>query len=566
MLNKESETLLSKLLLVGPALVTLLVFTTGVTDPVNVNKLLALGIFSFSTIAILTLNSYRSIWIQHKFVVLALIAFLLASLNSLIQSKSPLAQQVYGVYGRNNGFLLYFFLILTFFAILSTSKIPTLKSLVSSLVVAGGVNIIYCGWVLAFGDFVGWTNTYGNILGTLGNPNFIGAFLGMFSSVLITLTISNFRNPKVLFLLIVILGITILEIVKSHAIQGRVLLIVGLVINGFFFIRSRLKSKIPLMIFSGISALGGIMGLVGALQIGPLAKIIYKESVSLRGEYWNAGLNMGKTHLFSGVGFDSYGDWYRVSRRASALVRPGPETVSNTAHNVVIDMFAFGGIPLLISYLVVTGLVFLSVVRHTLRNREFDYIFVSLVGAWLCFQLQSVISINQVGLVVWGWVLGAGLIAYDRLSNQDSKNRKFAGTEKNSKNEKPQVFSPNLRAGIATLVGVLIAVPPFAADVKWRSAQESRSVEKYQEVLSSSYFNPPSTARYLRSIEIFEQSNLLDLSHRYAMEAVRFNPHNYDSWKVLTMIQKSTLTEKQIALTRMKELDPKNPNIPKGLE
>jgi hypothetical protein len=43
---------------------------------------------------------------------------------------------------------------------------------------AGFVNVIYCGWVIAFGDFIPWNNPYGNILGTFGNPNFIGAFLG----------------------------------------------------------------------------------------------------------------------------------------------------------------------------------------------------------------------------------------------------------------------------------------------------------------------------------------------------------------------------------------------------
>ena len=125
MLNKESESLLSKLLLVGPALVTLLVFTTGVTDPVNVNKLLALAIVSCSAIAILTVKSYRFIWAQHKFLILALFGFLLASINSIIQSNSPITQQLYGVYGRNNGFFLYLFLLLIFIATLSTGKFST---------------------------------------------------------------------------------------------------------------------------------------------------------------------------------------------------------------------------------------------------------------------------------------------------------------------------------------------------------------------------------------------------------------------------------------------------------
>jgi len=559
MLNKENESLLSKVLLVGPALVTLLVFTTGVTDPVNVNKFLALGIVSCSAIAILSLKTYRVIWTQHKFLVLALLAFLIASINSLVQSDSPIQQQLYGVYGRNNGFFLYLFLLLIFVATLSIGKISTTRNVILSLMIAGSVNIIYCGWVLAFGDFIGWTNPYGNVLGTLGNPNFIGAFLGMFSSVLVTLAIANLRNIKFLLLTAVTLAVTIFEIVKTNAIQGRVLLVLGLIINGFFFIRSRYRNPAPVLIFSTISAVGGVFGLLGALQIGPLAKFIYKESVSLRGEYWNAGLNMAKTHLFSGVGFDSYGDWYRLSRRASALVRPGPETVSNTAHNVVIDLFAFGGLPLLISYLAIMGIVILSIIRFALRHREFDYLFVSLVGAWLCFQLQSLISINQVGLALWGWVLGASIISYERLNRKD-----FSSEEVKSKSAKAvssEVFSPNLRAGIAIVISTLIAVPPFAADAKWRAAQVSRDAAKIEAALAPSYFNPPTTYKYIQIVGAFEQSNLTELAHNYAVEAVKFNPHSFDSWRLFTLIRGATPTERQIALRKMKELDPRNSNI-----
>ncbi|ASY20721.1 hypothetical protein A1sIIA65_00290 [Candidatus Planktophila dulcis] len=559
MLNKESESLLSKLLLVGPALVTILVFTSGVTDPVNVNKLLALGIVSCSAIAILTVKSYRFIWAEHKFLILTLFGFLLASINSIIQSDSPITQQLYGVYGRNNGFLLYLFLLLIFIATLSAGKISTSKNVVYSLVVAGAVNIIYCGWVLAFGDFVGWTNPYGNILGTLGNPNFIGAFLGMFSSVLITLAIANFKNPKIFLLITTTLGVTIFEIVKSNAIQGRVLLVVGLAINGFFFIRSRFKSQIPAVIYSAMCTLGGVAGLLGALQIGPLAKIIYKDSVSLRGEYWNAGLNMAKTHLFSGVGFDSYGDWYRLSRRASALVKPGPETVSNAAHNVVIDIFAFGGLPLLISYLAIMGIVLQSIIRHTLRSQAFDYVFVSLIGAWLCFQLQSVISINQIGLAVWGWVLGAAIVSYERIKRVDSSPE--LTKSKTIRSTSAEVISPNLRAGVALVLGALIAVPPFSADVKWRSAQVSMDAAKIEAVLVPSYFNPLGTFKYLQIVGAFEESNLPNLAHKYAVEAVNFNPHSYESWRLFTLIRSTTPEELQIALSNMKKLDPKNPRI-----
>jgi hypothetical protein len=566
MLNKESESLLSKLLMIGPAAVTLLVFTSGVTDPVNVNKLLLLGVLSFSAFGILSLKTIQFIWNEHKVLVIALIGFLAASINSLIQSSSPMSQQLYGVYGRNNGFLLYLFLLLLFVATLTFNKLTTANSIVKSIAIAGAVNLLYCGWVLAFGDFLGWTNPYGNILGTLGNPNFIGAFLGMFSSVLVSVAIANFKKPKFLIIILMAFAVAGIEIVKSHAIQGRVLLVLGLIINGFYFIRSRVHNRAPLIIFSVASGLGGLIALLGTLQIGPLTKILYKESVSLRGEYWHAGLSMAKTHLLSGVGFDSYGDWYRVSRRASALIKPGPETVSNASHNVVIDIFAFGGLPLLIFYLAIIALVFLSITKYSLRNREFDFVFVSLVGAWLCFQLQSIISINQVGLAVWGWVLGAAIIAYERINRENMSSEKAKIANKSKKSNVSQVVSPSLRAGIAMVLGVLLAVPPFSADVKWRSAQESRDAGKIEAALVPSYFNPSSTFKYLQIIGALEDSHLSDLAHKYAVEAVKFNPHSYESWRLFTLIQTATPEEKQIALAKMKELDPRNPNIISGVK
>jgi O-antigen ligase len=61
---------------------------------------------------------------------------------------------------------------------------------------------------------------------------------------------------------------------------------------------------------------------------------------------------MGKEHPLTGVGMDSYGDWYRRARSENAAtVLPGPKTITNAAHNVVIDFFAFGGWPLLLAYL-----------------------------------------------------------------------------------------------------------------------------------------------------------------------------------------------------------------------
>jgi hypothetical protein len=163
-------------------------------------------------------------------------------------------------------------------------------------------------------------------------------------------------------------------------------------------------------------------------------------------------------------------------------------------------------------------------------------------------------------------VLGAAIIAYERINRENMSSEKAKIANKSKKSNVSQVVSPSLRAGIAMVLGVLLAVPPFSADVKWRSAQESRDAGKIEAALVPSYFNPSSTFKYLQIIGALEDSHLSDLAHKYAVEAVKFNPHSYESWRLFTLIQTATPEEKQIALAKMKELDPRNPNIISGVK
>jgi hypothetical protein len=66
---------------------------------------------------------------------------------------------------------------------------------------------------------------------------------------------------------------------------------------------------------------------------------------------------------------------------------------------------------------------------------------------------------------------------------------------------------------------------------------------------------------YLNNIQTLEGSKLFDLSHKYALEAVKWNPEAFELWKVLYLIQESTPAEKALALENMKRLDPLNPDV-----
>jgi hypothetical protein len=123
----------------------------------------------------------QELWASSKVLVIFVGLFLVAGLNSIINSEGPLTQNLYGAYGRNTAFIAYLLLISVILSAAVLRRENSFKYLIWGSFVAGAVNVVYCTWVIAFGDFIPWNNPYGNILGTFGNPNFIGAFLGLFA-------------------------------------------------------------------------------------------------------------------------------------------------------------------------------------------------------------------------------------------------------------------------------------------------------------------------------------------------------------------------------------------------
>jgi hypothetical protein len=558
MLTSSSEKLLSKIVAVGAAFTAVFLISGSVTDPVNVPKFMSLGVFSLAALGIVLSSSFTQIVKTSKLLWLLGLLFVIFGLVSLLNTQSPLSQGVYGSYGRNNGYLTYVFLVAILLAASSFSRLKSFNSVLNAFFVTGLINTAYCLWAIVFGDFIGWSNPYGEILGTFGNPNFIGAFLGMFFAGYFGYAIAKQSKKYFKYSALVVLPVVAIEIAASHAIQGRVVGAAGVVIVGFFYLRSKFR-PMATYIYVLLSSGAGLLALLGALQIGPLASLIYKPSVSFRGQYWLAGWNTGQSHPFTGVGMDAFGDWYRRARDIQSLESPGVNVATNAVHNVPLDMFSFGGWPLFLTYLAIVGMGATSLFRLIKRNKTYDPILVVLTTTWVGYQLQSLISINQIGLAIWGWVLTGTVIAYERFARINSESIK---TEKRAINrESSQYLRSTLTAFGLGLLGLIMTLPPLVSDVKWQSAQVARTVDATEETLIPSYFNPQNSMRYITNIQLFENSNLPDLARKYALESVKWNPESYDLWKLLYLIKNSTPEEKSIAIENMKRLDPLNPEV-----
>jgi hypothetical protein len=559
MLKSRQEKQLSNLLAVGFFLISVFVSTAGLTDPVNVPKLFLLGIFSLASAGFYLSGGTK---FSSSTVIIPVGLFLLFASISVVRSASPLTQNLYGAYGRNNGLFAYLFLSVLLIITSELVSPDSHRKLLKTLLYVGYVNLAYCLWVIVFGDFIPWNNPYGNILGTFGNPNFIGAFFGIFFGVQVALGLGKNTNRNFKLGLIFLLPLTLFEIINSHAIQGRVLAALSLAIVFFFYLKSRFNRPI-LWAYSFLVTLVGGLSLAGAFQKGPLTEIIYKTSVSLRGQYWLAAWNTGKANPTSGVGMDAFGDWYRRARDIRAIKLPGVNTVVNTAHNVPLDMFAFGGWPLFICYLSVMAIALRSAIRISINMSGYDTIGVSLITAWVCYQTQSIISINQIGLAIWGWALSGCLIGYDRFLQKVEKAEQKPPLVAARKANKSQNLDAKLILYVSAfgLLGFALALPPLAADVSLRTAQVSRNATKLELTMDSSYFNPLNSQKFITNLQALEGSGLFELSHKYALEAVRWNPEAYELWRILYLIKNSTAQEKALALENMKRLDPLNPDV-----
>ncbi len=566
MTNAQLNQSQSKLILIGFPFVTLFLVLNSVTDPVNAPKMFALGGFAGAFLALILRFSFTVLRKNTKVLTIMILLFIGAMTNAVVQSNSPISQNVYGVFGRNTGFLTYLFLAIILLGVSCVSGLEVIRRFTIAFLIAGITNVIYCLWVLLFGDFIPWNNPYGAILGFFGNPNFISSFLGMLISGSAALFVSNQIDFKYRISLLLLSIVAFFEILQSKSIQGIAVSFFGVSLVLLMNLRSRFKTHLVPGLFFIVFFLIGVLGIFGALQKGPL-DFIYKKSVSLRGVYWETGFNIGKAHPFSGVGMDSYGDWYRAYRPEVALIdTPGPKVSTNAAHNVFLDLFAYGGFPLIISYLLILSLAGVSAVKVIRRGRGYDRVFTFILVIWATYILQSLISINQIGLAVWGWGASGALIAYERISRVSSSASELKGNtqvrEKSSK--KGSYLSANLIASIGALIGFLVATPPLSGDLKWKSALDSRNVANVQMALQPAYLNPASSFKYGSAVSLFSENGFQELAYKYARESVKFNPDFADAWRQLYSVQLSTDSDKKLAMKNLKRLDPNNPD-PLGL-
>jgi O-antigen ligase len=534
MKDSKLESLLRWWLLLAIPAISVFISAGSSTDPINISKMFLLIPVSMSILFSAVLNFRYFFQNTNKYFSALLILFALDLIFVAFMAGAPTTQQVFGVFGRNTGLLTYFsFAVLT----LAIAKIASEKYNFKILLVimfTGSLNVFY-GLIQILGiDPIKWNNPYSSAIGFLGNPNFLSSFLGITSIIAFTYLFSSQKSLFFNFFSIAYILASIFIIIRSGSQQGILVFLGGVVVSTFIYVLKSEKLGKPLVVWlsASIFSVMGIITILGTLNVGPLGELLYKVSVRQRGYYWNAAIEMMKLHPFSGVGLDSYGDWYLGVRSFDAGLN-SPGVTSNAAHNVVLEFGAVGGFPLLIIYVLLISITFISGINFIKRARSFNWVFTSIFAGWVGFTAQSIISINQIGLAIWGWVLMGLIVGTEysarikepKLSDENKiSQRKFQKNE-----EKFKILNTYILASVGLIFGFVITSKPFVNDASYRTALASKNAEA---VINSVNTSPRDITRMLMAAEALANSNLTSQAEKLVDEVIRINPRYYNAWSL----------------------------------
>ena len=575
MLKAAEKRFLERTLLATAALASVAVTPKTTADPINVVKMAVIAVLGFSTAGLLALNFQKLYRKGNKLVFNISGLFILFLLLGIITSGKNFNQEFFGTYGRNSGFVTYISLLILMLCASVISSESFVRKFIFTFIAVGILSTVY-GYLQHVGiEPAGWVSPYNPILGFMGNPDFMGAFLGLTIIAALGPILSPGVDVKYRGLCIAYVLAAFYLIRLTGVKQGLMVVITGIsvvIVVRVFFSKLRVLSYLAL----GVSFFVGGLVFLALLNVGPLAGLLYKASLTARGYYWQAAIRMIQENPILGVGLDSYGDWYRRTRSLEAY-NWLPTQYSDSAHNVYLDIAAGGGIPLLLVYFSLMVLVVVIAIKELKTLQTFDSFFAALLAIWVGFSAQLLISINQIGIAVWGWIATGLLIGYhnrnreisESLISTQPKTKKIKGYKSNFR-ETTLRSEAVVSIAIGLSVGCLMGLPTYIGAARYFTALSSGEV---QSIERAAYFWPKNERHFMQvAITLrdnkqntisanpkIDPNSIKDYSNLglgIAREAIKYFPDSISAWQLLRSFPGITPQEDELSKREITRLDP----------
>ena len=539
-----------------------LCFQTNLADPFNSPKLLVLMVFAaWQTGYILSYRNNIFSIKPIKYLVIVILAFISILLLTAIFTDSHYVAFI-GDTQRRNGFLQYLSLSIILVSTSIFVRIFNIKKLFFTTFFIATILFLYSLMQTTGNDFAKWNNPYNAVIGTLGNPNFAAAVMAVMGVIVFSsIFIDNFKLINRIFA--AVLAMLLLFIIyKSNARQGLLSYILGVGVFLIIWVWTK-NSKIGILAtVAGIFLF--VISVLGMLQIGPFEKYLYKASVSIRGYYWRAGIEMLSNHPFFGVGIDRYGAYFKQYREVKYPLTYGFELTSTNAHNTFIQFFATGGLFLGLAYLILNGYILKRAI-YGIKNLAGNnrLLLAGVFSAWIAYHAQSLISIDNIGISIWGWVLGGAIVGLSVSAMAvDNEKEIFFPRKKNEIN-----LSQAVTSGFATLLVLVLVLMIYRGESNSFKGSESVNLQdpasrayfkELQLKVINTPFNDPNYKLFAASRLI--QGGFMDEALAEVTKINLQDPRNSDALMLLatTYEQSNKLSEAIVYREKIAELDPWN--------
>lgn len=251
------------------------------------------------------------------------------------------------------------------------------------------------------------------VFSTLGNSNFLSGWMAVVSPLVLWLALAGPSNG-IRRAAPALYGACLLVMVASRSFQGLPAALVGSAFVGGTWLAQdrrwarlvesvggRLGRAAPRWLAPGAAAALIVLALAAGVRAAPLAS----AGLEPRLDYWAAAADVVRDHPVIGVGPDRFEQFYAEYYEP---VSGFPYENTDNPHNVPLSMLVSGGFVLgacYVAFLLVTGWALVTGLRRT--NGERRLLLAAVGGAWLAYQVQSLVSIDIPPLALVHWVMAA---------------------------------------------------------------------------------------------------------------------------------------------------------------
>jgi O-antigen ligase len=544
-----------KILTLTAFLMTLVVTPSLSHDPINWIKMLILSTGVLSAFMLFILNGgFAALDLSTK-IFFAL--FIGVSVASILFSSSDFQSSFWGIWGRATGFLTYLCLGLV---VLLGHVFNDDKGISRVIRVFFSVSILEICYMLVQyfdRDFFAWTRN--ETFGTLGNINFSSAFVGIFLAASLPWITNEYRKKEksrltlMAFATIFLMGA--LLILRSGSVQGLIMVVYATLIWISLELATVLRINLALKY-----SLVAVLNLCFTLLIFTTTRqsffggVFFQDTMAYRRDYWVAAKNIIVENPLFGVGFDSYGLWYRSARDLLGATRTSVNRVSDSAHSIFLDISVSAGIVMMALMMLLIFITFKRVVIIFHDRAQYKWKVVAL--AWLAYFPQFIFGINQLGVGVWGWMfMGILVFGYPRANHENNSSDKKGQFRLKTKDERETQLpaSKFLITSAAGLLGFILAFPPLFADTRFQGLYPNGSLQELEKVATSL---GGSRYAYEKVLELATQTGQGEAALGIANRIIERYPRSDYAWRIIFGLKVTPEAVRKEAEQKLNQLDP----------